>query len=118
MMKKLIITSAIALLSLAATAQDKKVAIFDPAGSISADIKEIVREIISSGVVNAGSGYTVLERSLIEKVLEENKFQTGGLVDNSQISEIGKRMGANLVLVSNIQTSFTFGIYLTPIYSK
>ena len=101
-MKKLIITSAIAVLSLAAMAQDKKVAVFDPAGSVNSDIKEIVREIISSGFVNAGGGYIVLERSLIDKVLEENKFQTGGLVDDSQISEIGKRMGANLVFVSNV----------------
>ena len=100
-MKKVIITSVIAILSLTAMAQDKKVAVFDPAGSVESAIKEIVREEISSIIVNSG-GYTVLERQLIDKVLEENKFQTGGLVDDSQISEIGKRMGANMVFVTNI----------------
>jgi len=100
-MKKVIITSVIAFISIMAMAQDKKVAVFDPAGSVSTSIREIVREEISSVVVNA-LGYTVLERSLISKVLEENKFQSGGLVDDSQISEIGKRMGANLVLVSSL----------------
>ncbi len=99
---KIIITSIITLLlSLTAIAQDRKVAVFDPAGSVEGPIKEIVREEISSIIVNSG-GYTVLERQLIDKVLEENKFQSGGLVDDSQISEIGRRMGANLVFVSSI----------------
>jgi hypothetical protein len=56
-MKKLFITSAIAILSLTATAQDRKVAVFDPAGDVNTSIKEIVREEISSAIVNAG-GYT------------------------------------------------------------
>ena len=101
-MQKLVITNVIALvLSFTAMAQEKKVAVFDPAGSVDNAIKEIVREEISSIIVNT-EGYTVLERQLIDKVLEENKFQTGGLVDDSQISEIGKRMGANLVFVTSI----------------
>ena len=84
-----------------AMAQDKKVAVFDPAGNADNSIKEIIREEISSIIVNTG-GFTVLERQLINKVLEENKFQSGGLVDDSQISEIGKRMGANLVFVTSL----------------
>jgi hypothetical protein len=68
---------------------------------VEASLKEIVREEISSIIVNTGN-YTVLERQLINKVLEENKFQQGGLVDESQISEIGRRMGANYVFVTTI----------------
>ena len=45
------------------------------------------------------AGYTVLERSLISKVLEENKFQTSGLVDDFQISEMGMRMGQIMFLL-------------------
>jgi len=101
-MKKLITILAIALLlCVTALAQDKKVAVMDPVGAVPKTIMEIVREEISSVVVNA-LGYTVLERSLIDKVLQENKFQMSGLVDDSQISEIGKRMGANLVLVTTL----------------
>ena len=101
-MKKVIITSVIVLFSITAMAQDRKVAVFDPAGSaVDNTIKEIVREEISSIIVNSGS-YIVLERQLIDKVLEENRFQSGGLVDDSQISEIGKQMGANVVFVSSI----------------
>ena len=102
MQKIVIITFVIALFSFSAMAQDdRKVAVFDPAGNVESHFKEIVREEISSIIVNT-KGYTVLERQLIDRVLEENRFQMGGLVDDAQISEIGKRMGANFVFVTNI----------------
>jgi len=100
-MQKIIITSVIALFSLTAMAQDKKVAVLEPAGSVDAFLKEIVRDEISSIIFNA-DGFTALERPLIDKTLEETGFQTSGAVDDSQISETGKRMGADLVFVSNI----------------
>ena len=101
-MQKLIITSLIALFSLAAMAQtERKVAIFDPAGSVGNSIREIAREEISSIIVNTG-GYTVLERQLINRVLEEHRFQQGGLVDDTQASELGRMIGANFVVVTSI----------------
>jgi hypothetical protein len=111
MIKKIILVSAIILWCGAIIAQEKKVAVFDPAGEVTSSIKEIVREEISAVIVNA-EGYTVLERQLINKVMEENKFQMGGLVDDSQISEIGKRMGANYVFVSSI-TSLDGNYYIS-----
>ena len=78
-----------------------KVAVFDPAGKVDEALLEIVREEISSVVVNM-PGYTVLERQLINKVLEENKFQESGLVNDEQMSDIGKRMGADYVFVTTI----------------
>lgn len=102
-MKKVIFTNVIVvLLSLTAMAQNKKVAVFDPAGSIPTATRDMVREEISSVIVNT-PGYKVLERAQINKVLEENKFQMGGLVDDSQISDIGKRLGADFALVSTVQ---------------
>ena len=90
------------LFSLLLQAQgDRKVAVFDPAGSVDKALLEIVREEISSVVVNT-KGFTVLERQLINKVLEENRFQESGLVNEAQISDIGKRMGADYVFVSTI----------------
>jgi len=81
--------------------QERKVAVFDPAGKVEEALLEIVREEISSVVVNT-TGYTVLERQLINKVLEENKFQESGLVNDEQVSDIGKRMGADYVFVTTI----------------
>ena len=77
--------------------KDRKVAVFDPTGSVDYTIKEIVREEISSVVVST-SGYTLLARQLVNEVLKEYEFQ----VEESRITEIGARMGANLVLVSNL----------------
>lgn len=102
-MKKIAVTSVVALLvSVGVMAQVKKVAVIDPVGDIPNATRDIVREEISSGIVNM-PGYTVLERSLIDKILEENKFQTGsGLVDDSQISKMGMMMGANFVFITSV----------------
>ena len=81
----------------------RKVAVFDPAGKVEEALIEIVREEISSVVVNT-AGYSVLERQLINKVLEENRFQESGLVNDEQVSDIGKRMGADYVFVTTIST--------------
>ena len=91
----------IVLLSFLAMAQDQKVAVFEPAGDAITSVKDIVRELISSTIVNT-DGYTVLERQLINKVLEEHHLQIGGLVDDAQIIEMGKLMGANLAFVSTV----------------
>ena len=98
-MKRILLLMLI-LVSIQAQVQ-RKVAVFDPAGSVDKALLEIVREEISSVVVNT-TGYTVLERQLINKVLEENRFQESGLVSDAQVSDIGKRMGADYVFVSTI----------------
>jgi hypothetical protein len=100
-MQKVIITNVIALLiTVAAMAQNSKVAVFNPDGRVDNSIKEIIREEISSVMVNAR--YTVLEREQIDRVLKENRYQESGLVDDSQKIEMGKHLGANLVLVSSV----------------
>ena len=107
-MKRKIITTALALLfATAGMAQDLRVAVFDPIGTVPSFIREIVREEISVVIVNT-PGYIVLERAMINQVLEENRFQASGLVDDAQISEIGRMLGANLALVTNI-TQMTSG---------
>ncbi|MDR2234339.1 MAG: CsgG/HfaB family protein [Tannerella sp.] len=99
---KILITSILTLCCfLAAGQEERKVAVFDPAGSIDKTLLEIVREEISSAVVNT-QGYTVLERQLINKVMEENKFQASGLVSDAQVSDVGKLMGADYVVVSTV----------------
>ena len=95
------------LLSVSVIAQDRRVAVFDPVGSVPTFIRDIVREEISTVVVNT-SGYVVLERALITQVLQEDQFQASGLVDDAQVSEIGRRLGANLAFVTNV-TQMTGG---------
>ena len=100
-MKILVVVIVVVLMVFTAEAQDRKVAVFEPAGNAESYIKDIVREEISAAIVNT-VGYTVLERYLIDRVLAENKFQVSGLVDDAQISEMGRMMGANLALVATV----------------
>jgi hypothetical protein len=80
---------------------DKKVAVFDPAGDVPSNLKMMIREELSNSIVNT-LGFTVLERELINKVLAESKFQMTGHVDDGQIGELGKKMGANYVCYATI----------------
>ncbi|HAF30111.1 MAG TPA: hypothetical protein DCG75_13805 [Bacteroidales bacterium] len=82
---------------------DKKVAVFDPVGDVSQNLKIIIREELSNAVVNT-LGFTVLERELINKVLAESQFQMTGHVDDGQIGELGKKMGANYVCYASISS--------------
>lgn len=80
----------------------QRIAVFDPASSgtsIDDGTKIAVREIISSTIVNTGK-YSIVERSLLEKVMEEQKFSNSGAVDDMQATEIGKLAGANKVVLS------------------
>ncbi len=46
--------------------------------------------------------FTVLERSLIQQVIEEQKFQYSGNVDMQTVSDIGSMTGADYVVVGTI----------------
>ena len=101
-MKKNIITAVIALFCFTVMAQNKQVAVFEPVGDVDTSVREIVRELISSTIVNT-DGYTVLGQQLINRTLEEHQLQAGGLIDDAQIVEMGRLMGANLVFVTVIR---------------
>ena len=104
MKNKLICLCLIAMTWCALQAQNDqlRIAIFDPASS-GAAIDEgtaiAVRELISSVFVNMGK-YTIVERSLLEKVMSEQAFSNSGAVDDSQASEIGRLAGANKIVLS------------------
>ena len=99
----LIISLILFAVSFANGQEDKKVAVFDPVGEVSQNLKIVIREELSNAVVNT-LGFTVLERELINKVLAESKFQMTGHVDDGQIGELGKKMGANYVCYASISS--------------
>ncbi|MFC2104670.1 DUF1566 domain-containing protein [Bacteroidota bacterium] len=99
----LIILLVLATIGIVNGQEDKKVAVFDPVGEVSDNLKIIIREELSNAVVNT-LGFTVLERELINKVIAENKFQMTGHVDDGQIGELGKKMGANYVCYASISS--------------
>ena len=95
-----------ACLSFHAQTVKKRVAVFDPA--ISGDVidngtKLAVQELIGSTLVNTGR-FTIVERSMIDKILKEQAFNNSDLADNSQATEIGKLAGANKVILSAVSS--------------
>lgn len=100
---KILVVLTFSLFGIAFAQNDKKVAVFDPSGDVPNNLKTIIREELSNAVVNT-LGFTVLERELINKVLAESQFQMTGHVDDGQIGELGKKMGANYVCYATISS--------------
>lgn len=81
-----------------------KVAVLDPTTSgIAMDegTKLAVQELISSSLVNTGK-FTIVERSMIDKIVKEQSFQNSDIADNSQATAIGKLSGASKVFLSAV----------------
>lgn len=104
-MKKLftLVLLFVSLLPLSAQEEKLKVAVFDPATSANSSIDDAtrvtVRELISNTVVNLDR-YMIVERSLLEKVMQEQQFANSGLVDDKDATEIGKIAGAHKIILS------------------
>ena len=73
------------------------------------DAEALTQRLISE-LININK-FTILERSLIKKVLEEQKFQYSGNVDVQTVSDIGSMLGADYVIVGSI--SKIGGIYFS-----
>lgn len=101
----ILLATAIAMPSFA---DDKlRVAIFDPVSNgdaIDEGTKIAIREIISSTIVNSGD-YNIVERSLLDKIMQEQQFSNSGVVDDNDAVEIGKLTGANKIVLSLITSS-------------
>lgn len=98
------------LVGFASNAQEAKqrVAILDPVMSGQAlddGLRISVREIISACLVNYGENFSIVERSLLDKVMQEAKFSNTDAVDEAQATELGKLAGADKVIVSVLTRS-------------
>jgi len=65
------------------------------------NIGRAVTEIIRTELVKTGK-YKVVERALLDKILEEQKLQVSGLVDPDEAVEIGKMLRADLILSGSV----------------
>jgi hypothetical protein len=105
MKRYLMIMWAILFILPGALAQEKlRVAVFDPTAtgtSMNESTKLAVQELISSTLVNTGK-FTIVERSMIDKIMKEQAFQNSDMADNSQATEIGKLAGANKIVLSAV----------------
>jgi TolB-like protein len=66
-----------------------------------ADMGKIVAEWFITALVQEGR-FDVIERRLLEKVIEEQKIGVSGLVDESSASKLGKVLGAKIVITGTV----------------
>jgi len=66
-----------------------------------ADMGKIVAEWLITALVKEGR-FDVIERRLLEKVLEEQKIGISGLVDESSASKLGRVLGARIVITGSL----------------
>lgn len=103
-MKRIYVLLFAVLICLPTFADDEKmkVAVFDPTStgtSMDEGTKVAIREVISSTIVNTGL-FNIVERSMLEKVMQEQRFAQSGVVDDNDAVELGKISGASKVVVS------------------
>lgn len=105
MKTKLLTISILLVVSLTTFAQQKKtVAVLSPIcrdNSASNIYYSIVRGSFES-VVSVTEGYEAYDRTALDQIMQEHRFQRSGAVDESQIRKLGKFAGVDYVLVTEI----------------
>ncbi|MCX5828495.1 MAG: hypothetical protein NTV58_10920 [Deltaproteobacteria bacterium] len=108
MNRKCLLVDLVAILVIAFTvtgfAADKKssVAVLDFESMGTEDyLGKAVSEIMRTALVS-NQNYRVVERAQINKALSEQKFQKSGIIDDKSAVEIGKVLGADLIIVGSV----------------
>ncbi len=65
------------------------------------DIGKIVAEWLITAFVNEGR-FEVIERRLLEQILEEQQMSQSGLVDQDTASAIGKLLGVKVIISGSV----------------
>ncbi len=70
-------------------------------GFDNADMGKIVAEWLITAMVKEGR-FDVIERRLMDKIIEEQKFGHSGLVDMGSASKLGKLLGARAIITGSV----------------
>ena len=102
--------------------ENKKLAVVDLSSltdSVDAETSSGLIVFVENAFVNVGKT-TVVDRANIEKVIEEQKMQLSGLIDESTAVEIGKLSGAEIIVtgsISKVGNIYYLNIKLTDVES-
>ncbi|MEI6207126.1 MAG: FlgO family outer membrane protein [Desulfuromonadales bacterium] len=101
-----VFTSSSALIANAAEFRKTKVAVvdFQENGTFETkDVGKIVAEWFTTALVNTGR-FDVIERRLLQQILEEQKMGMSGLLDPRSVSRLGKVLGVKTVISGTVQS--------------
>jgi hypothetical protein len=74
---------------------------FSGRGNIDSELLEILSENFAVSVIEIGE-YTVVERNLLSKALDELKMQRSSIFDDNLAAEVGKLVGAEVIVVGSV----------------
>ncbi|MBU3955655.1 hypothetical protein KJ633_04270 [bacterium] len=72
------------------------------------DRAKSIADLIKTDMLNTGE-FVMIERSEIDKVIKEQKFQSMGMVDAGQAAELGKLLAVKKMMMGGV-SRFSFGI--------
>ncbi|MCX5726781.1 MAG: hypothetical protein NT030_06395 [Candidatus Saganbacteria bacterium] len=70
-------------------------------GNISPEVRVALTETLRTEIVNAHK-YTVIDRTYVDQILKEWKFQLSDLADPKKGVEMGKLLGADKIIISSL----------------
>jgi TolB-like protein len=109
-----IVSLSLVLGTVAQTTEKSRVVVmeFETIGVAEKHVGRAITEKIVSELV-ATNRYTVVERTQVEKILQEQKLQLSGLVDEATAVEIGHLLGAELLAMGSIsQIGQTYNVII------
>ena len=83
------------------TLEKKSLMILTAAYDEDQEMAERVLSIISDQATSIGR-FEIIDRNLVDEILEEQKFQLSGMVDNDQVVEIGELAAAESAIILDI----------------
>ena len=107
------------LSTMSAEAAKKTVAVMpleNVSGYTEGRVAEIMTEELTSALYQSGR-YTVIERNQLAKALGEIGFQMTGAVDQSKAVQVGKMLGAQMVIIGKI-TNASVDLNTTSVITK
>lgn len=96
-------TTAVLLLALPAFSREKvTVAVLDfEPKNITAESAEAATDLLRTELFNTGC-FKVVERQRIQKILEEQRFQSTGVTDTDQAAEIGRLLNVQKIMIGTV----------------
>lgn len=76
---------------------------FDARGGVSASDGESVAELIAAELAADGT-VQVVDRASFDKIMAEMRFQQSDLADNAKVEQLGKALGANVIVRGSVMT--------------
>ena len=99
------------------TLEKKSLIILTAAHDEDQDVAERILSIISDQATSVGR-FDIIDRNLVNQILEEQKFQLSGMVNEDQVAKIGELASAENALILDVVNFCQKGVPKVEIYRR